>query len=236
MQLHFTIDLFAIFFGVLLSLWFRQRYRLQRPVGISGESQYHYYLLALIIGLAVGSIIFGSLNNYLAGNTGFAKSMMGGIFGAIVASESFKYFAGIYRSTGLYFIPGLIVLIVIGRIGCFYAGLADFTYGTPTNSAWGVDFGDGIQRHPVQLYESLVMLFFLIVLLISYPKKTIFWQQQGFYLFVLIYATQRFIWEFLKPYPTLIAELNLFHLLSLTMIVYAIIMMLRNVRKITYLF
>jgi prolipoprotein diacylglyceryltransferase len=232
MPLHFTIDLIAIFCGVLLSVYFRQRYRLQRPMGIEDESEYYYYLLTLIIGLAVGSVIFGSLNTYLAGHTGLSKSMMGGIFGAIIAGELFKYFAGIYHSTGLYFIPGLIILIVIGRIGCFYAGLADFTYGIPTNSRWGTDFGDGIQRHPVQLYESLTMLLFLIILLISYPKKTIFWQQKGFYLFIFVYATQRFLWEFLKPYPTLIAEINLFHLLALIMIIYAIIMILRNTEKI----
>lgn len=42
---------------------------------------------------------------------------------------------------------------MIGRVGCFLAGLADGTYGLPTDLPWGVDFGDGIPRHPTQLYE-----------------------------------------------------------------------------------
>lgn len=228
MLLHFIFDLIAILCSVLLSSWFRRHYQLQRPLGIGEESQHHYYLLALIIGLALGSTLFGSLNVYLAGHAGFAKSMMGGIFGAIIGGELFKYFAGIRQSTGLYFTPGLIVLIVIGRIGCFYAGLDDYTYGIATNKIWGVDFGDGIQRHPVQLYESLTMLLFLVILLVSYPKQRTFWQQKGFYLFILIYAGQRFVWEFLKPYPTLIANFNLFHFLAFSMIIYALILLFKT--------
>lgn len=228
MLLHFIFDLLAILCAVLLSTWFRRRYQLHRPAGINAEPQHHYYLLALIIGLAVGSLFFGSLNVTLAGHASFAKSMMGGILGAIISGELFKYFAGIRQSTGLYFIPGLIVLIVIGRIGCFYAGLDDFTYGTATDVAWAVDFGDNIPRHPVQLYESLTMLVFLIILLISYPKNIDFWQQKGFYIFILVYAGQRFLWEFLKPYPTLIANLNLFHLIGLAMMTYALIMLVKS--------
>ena len=228
MPLHFIFDLIAILCGILLSSWFRRHYQLQRPRGIGDESQYHYYLLTLIIGLAIGSLLFGSLNTYLAGHIGLSKSMMGGIFGAIIGGELFKHFAGIRQSTGLYFIPGLVVLIIIGRIGCFYAGLDDYTYGIATHVAWSVDFGDGIQRHPVQLYESLTMLVFLLILFISYPKQRIFWQQKGFYLFILIYAGQRFVWEFLKPYPTFIANFNLFHFLSLSMIIYALVLLFKT--------
>jgi prolipoprotein diacylglyceryltransferase len=47
--------------------------------------------------------------------------------------------------------------MAVGRVGCFLAGLPDHTYGVATNLPWGVDFGDGIRRHPTQLYE-IVML------------------------------------------------------------------------------
>lgn len=228
MVIHFVFDLLALVSGVLTSLWFRRRYALQRPVGISHSNQHHYYLLALLLGLAVGSTLFGTLNLHLAGHGGIAKSMLGGIFGAIVAAEVFKYFAGIRQSTGLYFVPGLIVLIAVGRIGCFLAGLPDFTYGTATSLPWGVDFGDGVLRHPVQCYETFTLLAFLAVLLFSYPRQPQVWQRQGFYVFVLVYAGQRFLWEFLKPYPPLLAGLNLFHLLSLALLVYALLMLNRS--------
>jgi prolipoprotein diacylglyceryltransferase len=225
---HSIFDLLALLSSVLVSLWFRRRHALQQPVGISHPSQHHYYLLTLLLGMCVGSFLFGTMNLHLSGHAGIAKSMLGGVFGAIMAAETFKYFSGIRQSTGLYFVPGLIMLIAVGRIGCFLAGLPDFTYGTETSLPWGVDFGDGIRRHPVQLYESLTMLAFLSVLLVNYPRQPQFWQRQGFYLFVLVYAAQRCTWEFIKPYPPLLANLNLFHLLCLALLAYAMLMLNRS--------
>lgn len=228
MLTHLLFDLLALISGVLVSIWFRRKYGLVRPVGVTQASQHHYYLLALLLGLVGGSLLFGTLNLHLSGQSGVAKSMLGGVFGAIAAAEVFKYFAGIRQSTGLYFVPGLVVLIAIGRIGCFFAGLADYTYGIPTNLPWSVDFGDGIQRHPVQLYETFSMLGFLVVLLISYPKHATFWQTQGFYIFVLVYAGQRFLWEFLKPYAMVLGGFNLFQLLSVLMLGYAGVMLVKT--------
>ena len=48
----------------------------------------------------------------------------------------------------------ILIGIVIGRIGCLLAGLQDVTYGNPTSLPWGVDFGDGIPRHPTQFYDK----------------------------------------------------------------------------------
>jgi prolipoprotein diacylglyceryltransferase len=228
MFIHFVFDLLALLSGVLLSLWFRRKYVFHRPAGITHAAQHHYYLLALLFGLVAGSFLLGTLNLHFSGQSGLSKSMLGGVFGAIVAAETFKYFAGIRQSTGLYFVPGLIMLIAVGRIGCFLAGLPDFTYGIETSLPWGVDFGDGIRRHPVQLYESFTMLTFLVVLLTSYPHKSAFWQRQGFYVFVLVYAGQRFIWEFLKPYPPVLAGLNLFHWICLALLAYALFMLNRS--------
>jgi prolipoprotein diacylglyceryltransferase len=97
------------------------------------------------------------------------------------------------------------------------------TYGTPTTLPWGVDFGDGVRRHPVQLYESITMAVFLAVFVILLRRGTEPVLRTGFYLFVGIYAAQRFLWEFLKPYGTVIGPFNLFHLLSLALIAYALI-------------
>lgn len=229
MIIHFLIDLLAIVAGVWANYFFRCTYNLKQPESMPDKHQYSY-LLVLILGMVIGSIFFGSLNTYLAGVSGFAKSLLGGIAGAVLFAEIFKKWAGVKGSTGLYFIPGLCVLIVIGRIGCFVAGLPDYTYGVETALPWGVDFGDQIKRHPVQLYESFSILLFLLYFLFSYPKNVLFWKSWGFYLFILWYAGQRFIWEFLKPYPEIIWNFNLFHLLALALIAYAGIMLV-NVTK-----
>jgi prolipoprotein diacylglyceryltransferase len=46
--------------------------------------------------------------------------------------------------------------------------------------------------------------------------------RSGFYLFVGVYAAQRFLWEFLKPYGTVVGPFNLFHLVSIALLAYAL--------------
>ncbi|PLZ10369.1 prolipoprotein diacylglyceryl transferase, partial [Fischerella thermalis] len=90
------------------------------------------------------------------------KTVVGAILGAVIGVEITKKIIGITRSTGDVFVYPLIIGTAIGRIGCFLTGLSDRTYGIATTLPWGVDFGDGIRRHPTQLYEII----FLIILLI----------------------------------------------------------------------
>jgi prolipoprotein diacylglyceryltransferase len=51
-----------------------------------------------------------------------------------------------------------------------------------------------------------------------------FWIANGFYLAVGWYGLQRFCWEFLKPYGTLLGPFTLFHLLSAAVLLYAVAM------------
>ena len=186
------------------------------------------YFIALALGALMGAILFGSLNLGLAGMLVPGHSIAGAIIGGIVTVEAFKWFSGVRGSTGLAFVAPLAVGIAVGRLGCFLAGLPDFTYGTPTSLPWGVDFGDGVRRHPVQIYESLSMLTFLAVYLREIVRGSDLFLRQGFYLFVGWYGVQRFAWEFLKPYPKVFGPFNIFHLLTLVMIAYGLLMMARN--------
>jgi phosphatidylglycerol:prolipoprotein diacylglycerol transferase len=45
----------------------------------------------------------------------------------------------------------LAIALVMARLGCFANGCCG---GAETSLCWGVDFGDGVRRHPTQLYES----------------------------------------------------------------------------------
>ena len=92
---------------------------------------------------------------------------------------------------------------------------------TPTSLPWGHDFGDGVLRHPVQIYESASMLLFLIVALECFARRQPFFMANGFYLMVGFYASQRFIWEFLKPYGTVLGPFNAFHIVCVILILYA---------------
>lgn len=83
------------------------------------------------------------------------QSMVGGLLGGLIGVEFAKTLARVRQSTGDFFVFPILLGLIIGRVGCFLAGLYDDTYGLPTLLPWGVDFGDGIARHPTQLYEIL---------------------------------------------------------------------------------
>jgi uncharacterized radical SAM superfamily Fe-S cluster-containing enzyme len=88
-----------------------------------------------------------------------------------------------------------------------------------------VDFGDGVPRHPVQLYESAATLAFLAVYLRAIACGSPLFLRHGFYLFVGFYALQRFVWEFFKPYATVIGPFNLFHGICIVLFCYSLLMM-----------
>lgn len=183
------------------------------------------YIAALMFGAGLGAYLFGSANLWLSGQSGIARSVEGALAGGIMAIELYKWTAGISLRTGARFALPLAVGIAIGRIGCYLAGLDDFTYGTPTTLPVGHDFGDGVLRHPVQLYESAAMALFALAYVVAVLNRNAFTVTNGFYLVLAYYGAQRFLWEFLKPYGTLIGPLTLFHLLSLCILLYAVFML-----------
>jgi prolipoprotein diacylglyceryltransferase len=127
------------------------------------------------------------------------KTIVGGLLGAWLAVEIVKKFYGIRSRTGDLFALPLCVGIAIGRIGCFIAGLSDDTYGTPTKLPWAVNLGDGIGRHPVQIYEILFLM--LVGILIS--VKITLPEGARFRIFLTSYLAWRFAIDLLKPQPLL---------------------------------
>ena len=228
MLLHSLFDLLALLAALAA-------YR-QVPVAALGLPPepwrlHRLYIPAAGLGAVVGAYLIGSANLWLSGIAGVARSIEGAIGGAILAIELLKWRAGLRGSTGLRLVAPLAAAVAIGRIGCFLAGLDDMTYGTPTDLRWGVDFGDGVRRHPVQLYEAAAMAAFLGLFLLLLRQGHPAAGRTGFYLFVGVYAVQRFAWEFLKPYGTVIGPLNLFHLLSLALVAYAFVFACRELRQ-----
>lgn len=132
------------------------------------------------------------------------KTIVGALLGGWIAVEVIKRVTGIRSRTGDLFVLPLCVGIAVGRIGCFLAGLADDTYGIPSNLPWAVDFGDGISRHPVQLYEIL----FLILLALAIGRSGRSPQGTRFRIFMGGYLAWRLGIDFLKPQP-LVGGMNL---------------------------
>ncbi len=224
--MHTLFDLLAWISGPLFGLWVRRRWLAEVPA----PSLRHHplYFAAAVIGMAVGAFGFGTLNLMISGHPGIGRSVVGGLFGAIAAVELYKLCRGYTGSTGLAFVAPLALGIAVGRIGCLLDGLDDYTYGLPTALPWGVDFGDGVFRHPVQAYESLAMLLGLGWFLQRLARGDELVMRHGFALFVAFYAGQRFVWEFLKPYSAVVGPFNLFHLVCTALVLYASVMLWRR--------
>ncbi len=149
------------------------------------------------------------------------KTVVGGLIGGLVGVELTKRILGVTGRTGDLFSLPLAVGIAIGRIGCFLAGLPDRTFGTATSLPWGVDFGDGIHRHPTQLYETL-FLAGLAVVLASAARRP---HADGslFRVFMMAYMAFRVLVDAIKPEPHLALGLSAIQWAALLTLAYYVL-------------
>ena len=216
---HLAFDAAAWLAGALLARVL-YRWRLEGAVAEAASKVGPGYFAALAVGAVAGGYLAGSLVSLVGPMPTLSHSIAGVLAGAIVGVEVYKAARGIKGSTGLAFTGALALGIAIGRWGCLFAGIADNTYGTPAALPWAVDLGDGVSRHPVEVYESVAMAAFLGVYLWGLKRRAAWAMRRGFYVFAAWYGLQRFAWEFLKPYPRLVLGLDLFQLVALGLVTY----------------
>lgn len=125
------------------------------------------------------------------------KTIVGALIGGLIAVEWIKRRLGVTRRTGDLFAIPLCAGIAVGRVGCFLTGAEDHTAGVATSLPWGVNFGDGIPRHPTQLYEILFVLTLGVFLwqLLRRPHA----EGDVFKAFMVAYFAFRLLCDFLKP-------------------------------------
>lgn len=195
-------------------------------------------IAAAVIGGLIGARALGlaeespSLLLHLhAWNTPGGKTIVGGLLGGWLAVELVKRLLQIKTRTGDLLAIPICIGIAIGRIGCFLAGIPDDTYGKPTSLPWGVNFGDGIPRHPTQLYE----LIFLLLLAWWLHRKSLQPHPQGqiFRIFVAAYLAWRLLIDFLKPQP-LFAGMNMIQWACLAGLLVMLVKYLRRKREPAY--
>jgi prolipoprotein diacylglyceryltransferase len=180
--------------------------RLRRQHGDVIESRARWWVIAAaMIGGLAGSRILSAFENPLFLEDRWirpqlllgGKTIVGGLAGGLIAVESVKRLQGIRVATGDLLALPLVLGIAIGRIGCFLSGLEDESYGIATGLPWGVDFGDGIARHPTQLYEVIVLAG-LGGMLMTRARMTATVGDR-FKLFMVVYLGFRLLVEFIKP-------------------------------------
>jgi prolipoprotein diacylglyceryltransferase len=201
---HLFFEWLAIAVGV--QLYRRQRAHGGQP-GIL-QSGHYGVVIGCILGAAIGNkLVFWLEMPQLwaahwqdVGVWPSGQSIVGGLLGGLIGVELSKKWAGIGESTGDNFVLPLVAGTAIGRIGCFLAGLRDGTFGNPTALPWGMDFGDGVVRHPTQLYDIVFVLLLGGLLLKLRPH---FEAKPGllFKLYLSGYLLWRLVIDAIKPIP-----------------------------------
>lgn len=158
---HVVLEALAYFIGFRVYLLTRSKSAMSPLQGLQ-------VIAGAAVGAAIGSKLLFFLENpwltaaqaadgdwtaLLAG-----KTIVGGLLGGLIGVELVKKAIRWAPSTGDDFVLPLVVGMAIGRVGCFLTGLDDNTHGTPTSWPVGFDYGDGVLRHPAQLYEIAFLL------------------------------------------------------------------------------
>lgn len=221
-------------------VWVLGRYRIKHDnIDLTPrdlEDLIFYSVLGVIIGGRLGYLFFYKPAEYLAQPLKIfylwegGMAFHGGLIGVIVALYVFAHKHQMKLLEVGDFIAPLIPLgLGAGRLGNFINGEL---WGRPTDLPWGMVFstaGDGVARHPSQLYEMALEGLVLFALVWWFSRKPHpVGQVSG--LFLAGYGTFRFLVEFTREPDSFLGlvagGLSMGQLLSLPMIIVGIALFL----------
>jgi phosphatidylglycerol---prolipoprotein diacylglyceryl transferase len=190
-----------------LATAFALRSRTPQPSGLAGRER-----TGIALGAFCGAMIGAKLPFALAdwhalleGRVWFenGKTIVFGMVGGYAGVELAKAMLGVRVKTGDGFAVPAAGAVAVGRLGCFAAGCC---HGVATSLPWGGDFGDGLRRHPTQIYEAAFHAT-LTIILAMFQRKGMF-RGQLIMLYIISYIIYRFVTEFLRPETVLAASLT----------------------------
>lgn len=204
--------------------------------------------LILLIAAASGALIFSRLIAALENPQEWlhhshpwmylyaSKTVVGGLLGGWLLVEIAKKFMNVSASSGDVMTYPILLGLFVGRIGCFSQGIHEMTYGYPTSWITGMDLGDGVQRHPLALYEMVVLLLLAFGLRFAQRRRS-FADGMLFKTMMFAYLAYRFIAEWMKPHvPLAIGLTSIQGMILLTYFLYlrTIIRMIFQPQKTLY--
>lgn len=221
LNVHLVLEYLAFFLAFRYYLFLRKK---------SSDTISSTNRLSIIIGAVFGALLISRVMAFLENPVAHYsenwlqllnnKTIMGGLFGGLLGVELAKKIIGEKQSSGDLFTLPIILGIIIGRIGCFLSGIKEFTYGVETSLVFGMDLGDGLQRHPIALYE-IVFLIALFIVIYRWQKRPNKYPSGTFFKFFMIfYFLFRFGIEFLKPNTFLFLGLSSIQYLCLICFLY----------------
>lgn len=198
---HLITEIAAFFFGFRFYVFKKKRIQ-----DVFSWEQRMILLIAAALGALIFSRVLGALENVEAwkSNPNFqmylysSKTVVGGLLGGWLFVEIVKYFMNLRASSGDVMTFPILLGLFIGRIGCFSQGIKEMTYGNETDWPTGMDLGDGLMRHPLALYEMVILLL-IGVFLVTLQRKQKLKEGMQFKLMMFLYILYRFIAEWMKP-------------------------------------
>lgn len=131
------------------------------------------------------------------------KTIVFGLVGGYLGVEITKAWLGVRVKTGDSFAVPVAAAVGVGRMSCFVAGCC---HGTATRLPWGVDFGDGVRRHPTQVYEMIFHS--LAAVALAFCERRGWFIGQRFKLYLISYLIYRFLSETIRPEPIMAGGLT----------------------------
>lgn len=154
------------------------------------------------------------------------KTITTGLVGAYLAVEVTKLVLGIKAKTGDGLAIPLAAALAVGRWGCFVNGCCA---GQLSDLPWCVNFGDGVCRHPTQIYESLFHAVWVIILVRLNRHDTLRYQRLKLYL--LAYCALRFAIEFIRIEPAWLGALTYYQVVVAVFAVFLLCQWVIDARK-----
>ncbi len=185
-----------------LTVYFYVKWRIKNKKVDMTEEELDSFMLWATVGLMLGAklfdILFYDTAYYLEDPVRMLQiwqglSFHGGLFGITLATILWvrKNKKNFWQVADAFTVP-LALGQAFGRLGNFFNAEL---YGYKTSLPWAVDFGDGIPRHPTQIYELLYNLVIFAVLW-SYKDKLSNGRILG--LFLILYSIFRTLTEFFR--------------------------------------
>ncbi len=146
--------------------------------------------IGALIGSAIPAFFAGGFVEQLAWSVPITpKTVMGGILCSFIFVALYKKIAFIHFDTSDGFARGAIAMMAIGRIGCIFQHCC---YGK--QASWGMHFGDGLSRIPVQYFEAFGL--FSILFLIQFLHNNDLFSGRRLFIIFALYGLLRFALEF----------------------------------------
>jgi phosphatidylglycerol---prolipoprotein diacylglyceryl transferase len=195
--------------GFLVGYYISKHLIKTKNIGMT-EEELQDYLLYLAIGMLVGArlfyFVFYNMGMIIDDPLHIFKIWQGGMsfHGGLIGMLTAGYFYCKKYNKDYYTLADMTVIAATPAL--FMVRIANFInaelYGRVTDVLWAVDFGDGLARHPSQLYEAVKNGVIFTALWKLKDKElrngTIFWT------FVMMYGILRFCIEFVRePDPQL---------------------------------